>query len=136
VTAGSDAVDATGAEGTGTDGTTMATGDNSTDSTPGMAREGYATLTGEALTADALGSADIYDQQDQQIGSVSDLVLDDSGQITQVVVDVGGFLGIGAKSVALPINEIEILQAESGNEVRIYVPHTREQLEAMPQLEG
>ncbi len=136
LTSGSDAVEATGTEGTGTDGASMATGDNSTDSTPGMSREGYAAMAPEALTAETLGSAEIYDQQDEQIGSVSDLVLDDSGQITEVVVDVGGFLGIGAKRVALPIAEVEILQSEGGDDVRVYVPHTREQLESMPAMEG
>lgn len=47
--------------------------------------------------------------QDEQIGSVSDLVLDvDETQIDYVIVETGGFLGIGGKLVAVPYDRVEV----------------------------
>jgi sporulation protein YlmC with PRC-barrel domain len=47
-----------------------------------------------------IGSA-VYDVQNRKIGSVKDLVLDRDGQVASVVVDVGAFLGMGGKYVAV-----------------------------------
>jgi len=45
------------------------------------------------------------------IGKVKDLVLDPrTGQVKQVVVGVGGFLGLGQKDVALPWDQLQIRQ--------------------------
>jgi len=52
------------------------------------------------------------------------------GTISHAIVDIGGFLGMGAHSVALPISDLAIYS--NGNETRVYLPWTREQLEAQP----
>ncbi|MFN3613066.1 MAG: PRC-barrel domain-containing protein [Rubrimonas sp.] len=44
------------------------------------------------------------------IGSVSDLVIDADGEVRAVLVDVGGFLGIGARTVAVGMDEIAFAQ--------------------------
>jgi sporulation protein YlmC with PRC-barrel domain len=52
---------------------------------------------------------DVWNQDNEQIGSVSDIVLDvDQTQIGYVVVDIGGFLGIGGKLVAVPYDRVEV----------------------------
>ena len=43
-------------------------------------------------------------------------LLTDDGQITDVVVDVGGFLGIGEKPVAMTLTDLDILQQDGGDE--------------------
>ena len=53
-----------------------------------------------------IGSA-VYDVQNRKIGKVHDLVLDRSGQIAVVVVDVGSFLGMGGKNVAVKPSDIK-----------------------------
>ena len=53
------------------------------------------------------------------------------GQVTDAVVDVGGFLGIGEKSVALPMASLDVLQQEGGDDLRVYVSQTEDELEAM-----
>lgn len=42
----------------------------------------------------------------QEIGKVTDLILDDNNRLQGVVVGVGGFLGIGQKDVGIPWDEI------------------------------
>jgi hypothetical protein len=52
-----------------------------------------------------------------------------------VVVDVGGFLGIGEKPVLLPMAELDILRQDGGDEVRVYLRQSKEDLEAMDTYE-
>ena len=49
----------------------------------------------------------VYDENGQAIGTVDDLLLDDSGKVSQAVVSVGGFLGIGSKLVAIPYDQLK-----------------------------
>lgn len=93
--------------------------------------EGYTAMGRETLTAELLTGADVRDPEDKSIAEVSDLVLTADGQVTDVVLDVGGFLGIGAKSVAIPMNRLTVAQADGGA-VRIWVNMTKEELEALP----
>lgn len=93
--------------------------------------EGYAAIDRTALTADMLTGANVRDASDSAIAEVSDLVLTAEGQVTHVVLDVGGFLGIGARSVALPMERLTV--AQSGDSVSLWVDMTREELEALPE---
>ena len=46
---------------------------------------------------------------DQKIGDVSDILFDKDGKIEAYVVGVGGFLGIGAKDVALAPTAFQVV---------------------------
>lgn len=109
---------------------------NATDAPATTVRDGYMTAEPEYLTAERLTGAAVYDPADVRVGEVSELILSDDGQITQAVVDVGGFLGIGEKPVALPIEDLTILRSDDGNEVMISIGSTKEELEGMPAFEG
>ena len=67
----------------------------------------------------------------QTIGKVDDLLLDRDQKLAGVVVSVGGFLGVGAKSVALPPDRVDISQAY-GDERVVKIEATKEQLSAAP----
>jgi len=94
--------------------------------------DGYAEVDRETLTAETLTGADVRDPNDASIAEVSDLVLTGEGQVTDVVLDVGGFLGIGARSVAIPMDRLTVAQSEGGA-IRIWVNMTKEELEALPE---
>jgi sporulation protein YlmC with PRC-barrel domain len=96
-------------------------------------RDGYAAVTSTDLTSDMLVGANVYDGTDKDIGTVADLVLSDDGQVTAAIIDVGGFLGMGEKPVEVMIADMDILQQTDGTDVRVYLPQTKEQLEAMPE---
>lgn len=57
-----------------------------------------------------------------------------SGEISHVVLDVGGFLGIGTHTVAVPMEELQVFRDE-GNNLRVYLPWTEAQLEALPEYD-
>jgi sporulation protein YlmC with PRC-barrel domain len=94
--------------------------------------EGFTAYTGEMLTSEELKDAQVYSSADESISSISDLVLDGDGKVTEVILDVGGFLGIGTRSVAIPYEDLDVYADENRN-LRIYLPMTREQIEALPE---
>ncbi len=53
---------------------------------------------------------EVRNGQDQKVGTIKDLVLEDpqSGRISQVVIAVGGVLGMGDKLFAVPYEEIQV----------------------------
>ena len=72
-----------------------------------MVRDGYVVAEANYLTSDKLTGAAVYDANDEEIGNVDTLILSAEGQVTRAVIDVGGFLGIGEKPVALDLADIE-----------------------------
>ena len=78
----------------------------------------------EMRASKVIGSA-VYDVQNRKIGSVQDLVLDKSGKIDVAVVDVGSFLGMGGKNVAIPLSDIKT------DNNRLTLDRTKEQLQQM-----
>jgi sporulation protein YlmC with PRC-barrel domain len=97
--------------------------------------EGTGPMTDEQmaqLTADELEGQTVIGSEGDNIGDVSTLVLDDSGEIDKVIVDVGGFLGIGEKPVALPFDDLQIEQTGEGmGAIEVTTDHTQEELENM-----
>ncbi len=49
----------------------------------------------------------IYNNNDENVGEVNEVMVDKDGSIRAVVIGVGGFLGIGEKNVALPFKSIQ-----------------------------
>ena len=67
------------------------------------------------------------------IGTVSDLLIDEDGQIVAVIVDVGGFLGMGAKEVAIPWDSIEHGRKDDGDDYYFSVSATEDALKEAPE---
>lgn len=70
----------------------------------------------------------------ESIADISDLLISAEGQVIGYVVDVGGFLGMGARSVALDVNTVTPVMV--GDEGAFTISMTREQLEALPEIEA
>jgi hypothetical protein len=82
------------------------------------------------LTPGLLEGATIYDAEDHKVGTVSHV--HGSGAASEIVVDVGGFLGIGAKPVSVPASDLDFMRDKHG-EVHAVSRWTKEALEAMPE---
>ena len=90
----------------------------------------HTSLTRQELTADIIADAPIYGAGDEKIGTVSHV--HGSGAITDVVIDVGGILGIGAKPVLVSIDQLNLMRDEDGK-VHGVTSWTKDQLEALPE---
>ena len=51
----------------------------------------------------------VYNDNNQSIGSINDLLTDKSGNIKAAVIGVGGFLGVGEHLVAIPFEKIKFV---------------------------
>ena len=63
---------------------------------------------------------------------IGTVVYGGNGQVDAVILDVGGFLGMGEKEVAIGMDRLEFMRDEDGNRY-LYTPFTKEQLEAQPE---
>jgi len=80
--------------------------------------------TDEIRASKMIGSA-VYDVQNRKIGSVNDVILNKDGKIDAVVIDVGSFLGMGGKNVAVLPSDIKT------DHNRLTLDRTKEQLQQM-----
>jgi sporulation protein YlmC with PRC-barrel domain len=51
----------------------------------------------------------VYNDKNEDIGSINDLLADKSGNIKAAVISVGGILGVGARYVAIPYDKIKFV---------------------------
>jgi sporulation protein YlmC with PRC-barrel domain len=51
----------------------------------------------------------VYNDNNESVGSINDLLTDKSGSIKAVVIGVGGFLGVGEHLVAVPFDKIKFV---------------------------
>ena len=103
---------------------------------PDINREGYKAAEMTELTADKLEGARVYGPNDEDVGEVNRLILDNNGQVTRIVLDVGGFLGMGERQIAVTPDELNIVRTEDGNEFRVYVDANQANLKAQPEYKG
>lgn len=98
----------------------------------GFVRDGYDHAEPNDLTTADVDGATVYGRDDETIGTVSALKVGTDGKITHAVIDVGGFLGMGAHSVQIPFARLTVLRATDRSDLRVHLDTTKEQLNAMP----
>jgi len=88
---------------------------------------------GQWLTSRFVGQA-VTNQAGENIGDINDLLFDKAGRISTAVIGVGGFLGMGEKSVAIPFGSLAFTADAAGKRV-VTIPLSKEQLQAAPSFE-
>jgi sporulation protein YlmC with PRC-barrel domain len=96
--------------------------------TSGAAEPAARVQKANEMRADRLIGSSVRNPQNENIGKVSDLVLDEKGATTDVVISVGGFLGIGDKHVAVPWSQLQV--QEGGR--NIVLGMSKDELKAAP----
>ena len=88
----------------------------------------YLTADGQVRMSKVVG-ASVYNDQNQSVGSVDDLLMSDNDhKAATAVISVGGFLGMGSKLVSVPFDQLKIQND------RIVMPGaTKASLEGMPE---
>lgn len=80
------------------------------------------------IRASKVVGASVYNDQNEKIGSVDDVLIGSNDDISGVVLSVGGFLGIASKLVEVPYKDIRV----QNNELMI-VGATKDQLTSLPE---
>jgi sporulation protein YlmC with PRC-barrel domain len=73
---------------------------------------------------------DVYDPSDATIGKIDDVLVDKDGQITALMIGVGGFLGMGEKDVAVAFNSVQATQ--KNNKWHLVLNTTKDILKSAP----
>jgi sporulation protein YlmC with PRC-barrel domain len=103
---------------------------------PEMEREGYERVEVTEISADLLMGKSVFDTNDNSVGDVTDLIIDDTGKISDVIIDFGGFLGIGSSQASIGFDEMTVISSEGYEDVRVYVDATKEQIEELPEYQA
>jgi len=82
-------------------------------------------IQSDEMRASKIIGSTVYDVQNRNIGSVKDLILAKDGKVDKVVLDVGSFLGMGGKYVAVPLSDIKT------DNNRLTLDRSKEQLQQM-----
>jgi ribosomal 30S subunit maturation factor RimM len=65
------------------------------------------------LLGSNLMSANVIGATGENIGTVDDVLMDNQGRVLAIIVGVGGFLGIGQRDVAIPVDALNFVTAEA-----------------------
>lgn len=95
-----------------------------------MDHTNFETLNTVDFVPETLTGAVLYGANDERVGTVSHV--HGLGMASQVVVDVGGFLGMGAKPVLLAAKDLTFMRDEDGD-VHAMTTWTKDQVMAMPE---
>ncbi|MBO9122890.1 MULTISPECIES: PRC-barrel domain-containing protein [unclassified Rhizobium] len=76
----------------------------------------------------------VYNGTNESIGNVNDLIMKKDGGLVAAVIGVGGFLGIGEKNVAVPMEKITVAQNTTDGSVKLTTSETAETLKAAPEF--
>ncbi len=103
-----------------------------TNQTPGLEapaeKRSYETVNrATTIHSDDLIGAKVRNEQDETIGTIAALLISTDARVEGVVLDVGGFLGIGARQVVVPMEQLSM----NGADVRLQ-RGSRDSLRGLP----
>ena len=91
--------------------------------------------TSDQHLASKFNGTDVIGADDEKIGDVSDVLFDKDHKIIAFIVGVGGFLGIGAKDVAIDPASFQAVPGKDANDMKLRLSMTKDELKAAPAFE-
>lgn len=53
---------------------------------------------------------DVYNDQNEKLGDINELILDKEGKVAAVIIGVGGFLGMGEHDIAVTLDQLKFVE--------------------------
>jgi len=100
-----------------------------TTTTAAIDRSTLKEMPATEMRAEDLVGTTVYGANDANVGEIGDVLLTADGKIDAYLVDVGGFLGMGEKEVAIGSDNLAFMTDNDGNKY-LYTTFTKEQLDA------
>ena len=88
------------------------------------------TVPSSSLTVTDWYKQDVYDQSNNKIGQVADVLVGQDGQVNALIIGVGGFLGAGEKDVAVSFSTVKATMKD--NKIYLTMSTTKDALKAAP----
>ncbi len=64
--------------------------------------------TGEWRASKLVG-VNVYNDQNESVGEIDEVLIDHSGKVAGLVIGVGGFLGVGKQEVLMPLDQVKFI---------------------------
>lgn len=117
-----------------------AASDSSKSSVSGMQQNASAdrvisSQSPDQYLASKFKGTDVLGQDNKKIGDVSDILFDKDGKIEAYIVSVGGFLGMGAKDVALAPSAFEVVPGNDKSSDKLKLSMTQDELKQAQNFE-
>jgi sporulation protein YlmC with PRC-barrel domain len=93
-------------------------------------RDLMTSVPSSSLTVTDWYKQDVYDPNNNKIGSVSDVLVAPDGRVNALIIGVGGFLGAGEKDVAVDFNAVK--PTKKNNKTYLTMNATKDELKAAP----
>jgi sporulation protein YlmC with PRC-barrel domain len=85
--------------------------------------------------ATELKGSDVETPTGETLGEIKELAVDGNGRVSYVTLSVGGFLGVGDRTIAVPWDSLKFsLGGDKGDKKLITLANTKKQLEEAPQF--
>lgn len=89
---------------------------------------------GDTMGSDEIIGADVNDERGEKLGTVSRLLIGRNGQIRSAVVAQGGMMGVGARMVQVPWNDLQ-LRPKPDDPDAVTVTASRAAIDKAPQFD-
>ena len=100
-----------------------------------QAPAGYLTEQAEdQISANTYIGQSVYNAADESIGEINDVIFTKDGSVEAAVVGVGGFLGLGEKNVAVPLDTITVGEVPNSDDLKLTTQETADTLKAAPEF--
>jgi len=93
------------------------------------------TQSADQHLASKFNGTDVVGTDDAKIGDVSDVLFDKDRKVVAFIVGVGGFLGIGAKDVAIDPASFTPVAGKDATDMKLRLSMTKDELKAAPAFE-
>lgn len=98
----------------------------------GVVAAKFVTVGPAAVMSTKLVGLDVYNKQDETVGEIEDLVIENGQKVTGVVISVGGFLGMGEHYVVVDPSTVMLNKVDG--DWRAVVDTNKETLQGAPKF--
>jgi sporulation protein YlmC with PRC-barrel domain len=112
-------------------GMTKAPANTDTSTTAAIDKSRLTKMPMGEIRSEQLTGTTVYGAEDANVGKIGDIVLSSDGKVDAVIIDVGGFLGMGSKEVAVGMDNLAFMVDKDGKKY-LYTDFTKDQLKAQP----
>lgn len=88
----------------------------------------------DQISANTYIGQPVYNSADESIGEINDVIFTSDGSVEAAVIGVGGFLGIGEKNVAVPLDTINVAAVPDSTDIKLTTQETADTLKAAPEF--
>jgi len=94
----------------------------------------FARVSNDEMFSSKLKGLNVYNQNNESIGEISDIAITKDNQVQALIISVGGFLGMGEHYVAVAPSSVQVMYDQANKKWKATMNTTKEALKAAPEF--